>query len=517
MKKRRELFNNGIPPDKLKIRNFELFNDGKKVVLIDKNEKNWLTFLHGHAGTEYSKPLEKFLNAIILSQYNVICLCETWLHGGVSDSELQLKEYNLYRADRPFTKDYSTHGGSLIAVESTLVSKQLDIVLPECCVACTITLDNLEIGLCILYNPPDDSKYRHEISDFEQILNSLPKTTPLIVCGDMKLSTIDWNTLCSSDDYEQRVIDLFDHHMLRQVVDFPTCTNNTINLVFQRKSIILAEKDNNFTKVYNITFHHAVKMRLECSHHQHKPIFEKYRSYGRADYQKIIDIMSTRPFSPVCHTNINNMYSELCQYTENLIQECVPLRTRHRQEMPPWKTPSTSNLINKLKTQKKVLLERPTAYRKKTVSKLENVVIKNCEIDHLNYQEELLSSHNTEKSFKHLNYLNKANCITKVMCRGDEVSRSENETARFFNEFFHSIYSPKIPYTLQDIRNERSVLTNFDVSRSKVRSILTDLDITKSRGPNNFPPVLFKKTAVEMSSTLNKLFKNVRRLRTLPS
>ena len=39
LKKRRELINNGIPPDKLKIRNFELFNDGKKVLLIDENEK----------------------------------------------------------------------------------------------------------------------------------------------------------------------------------------------------------------------------------------------------------------------------------------------------------------------------------------------------------------------------------------------------------------------------------------------------------------------------------------------
>ena len=139
----------------------------------------------------------------------------------MSDYELQLKEYKLYQADRPSTKYYSTHGGYLIAVESTLVSKQLDIVLPECCVACSITLDKLEIVLCTLYNPPDESKYRYEISDFEQIFDSLPKTTPLFVCGDMNLPTVDWNTLCSSDDYERRVIDLFDHHMLRQVVVFP--------------------------------------------------------------------------------------------------------------------------------------------------------------------------------------------------------------------------------------------------------------------------------------------------------
>ena len=78
----------------------------------------------------------------------------------------------------------------------------------------------------------------------------------------MNLPTVDWNSLC--DDYEQRVIDLFDHHMLRQVVDFRTCANNTIDLVFQRKCNILAEKDNDFTKVYNITNHHAVKMRLDC-------------------------------------------------------------------------------------------------------------------------------------------------------------------------------------------------------------------------------------------------------------
>ena len=103
-------------------------------------------------------------------------LCETWLDGSVSDSELQLKEYKLYRADRSSTKDYSTHGGSLSAVKSTLVSKQLDIVLHECCVACSITLDNLEIVFCTLYNPPNDSKYRYEISDFEQIFDSLPKT-----------------------------------------------------------------------------------------------------------------------------------------------------------------------------------------------------------------------------------------------------------------------------------------------------------------------------------------------------
>ena len=77
--------------------------------------------------------------------------------------------------------------------------------------------------------------------------------------------------------------------------------------------------------------------------------------------------------------------------------------------------------------------------------------------------------------------------------------------------------NPQKTYPLNDIRNERSVLTIFDVSKDKILSILTDLEITKSRGANKFPPVPFKGTAVEMSASLNKLYKNVKRLQKLPS
>ena len=162
-----------------------------------------------------------------------------------------------------------------------------------------------------------------------------------------------------------------------------------------------------------------------------------------------------------------------------------------------------------------MLLERPTAYRRKNVSKVEKVVLKDCEIDRLNYQEELLSLHKTEKIFKHLNYLNKSNNIPKVMYKGDEASRSENETSRWFNKFFHSVYTAKTAYKQHVRRIDRSVHKKFDVSRSKLRCNLTDLDITKSRIPNKIAQVPFKKTAVETNTTMQKLFKKVLEMPTM--
>ena len=101
----------------------------------------------------------------------------------------------------------------------------------------------------------------------------------------------------------------------------------------------------------------------------------------------MIEIMSTRYFGSVCRKKKDILYSGLFQNTGKLIQERVPLKASHRQKMPTWVFPSTSNLIDKTKTQKKELLERPTVYLRQIIFNLEKVVSENSEFDRLNYQE----------------------------------------------------------------------------------------------------------------------------------
>ena len=84
----------------------------------------------------------------------------------------------------------------------------------------------------------------------------------------------------------------------------------------------LAQQDDDFKKFYNITNHQAVKLTrtLECSHWQQNPDFETYRSEGRADHQKVIDVMSTRLSSPVCHANYDNYFlSYILSYIQTMI------------------------------------------------------------------------------------------------------------------------------------------------------------------------------------------------------
>ena len=88
--------------------------------------------------------------------------------------------------------------------------------------------------------------------------------------------------------------------------------------------------------------------------------------------------------------------------------------------------------------------------------------------------------------------------------------------ASVFNLFFNSVFSAKEPFRIEDIKVENPTMTNFSISKANIKSILRELDITRTRGPNCIPPILYRRTSEQMSSTLHKVFKNIKRLKRLP-
>ena len=167
---------------------------------------------------------------------------------------------------------------------------------------------------------------------------------------------------------------------------------------------------------------------------------------------KVVEVMGEPTFAkwlalwaknPWVHyvTNKDSMYFELTQYTESLKQDCVSLRTRNQQEMLPWITPSKSNLINKLKTQKNAFRKSrciPNEGISKLISKLENVVLENCEIVRLKYQKDPCSSEKFQVI--ELSLRNKLYSQSSVQRYWDQPSGKRKKS--LFNELFHSVYSP---------------------------------------------------------------------------
>ena len=80
------------------------------------------------------------------------------------------------------------------------------------------------------------------------------------------------------------------------------------------------------------------------------------------------------------------MSEEFTRYLDGNFDLYVSKRTRHRQSLPPLIFCGYSKLINKLKTHKRLLENKPTFYRKQLVLKLKNQVTDSAEEDKVVYQ-----------------------------------------------------------------------------------------------------------------------------------
>ena len=224
-----------------------------------------------------------------------------------------------------------------------------------------------------------------------------------------------------------------------------------------------------FTKTFNCSDHIAISLLVECPHTEMKPTLRTFRSFGRADYSEVSKMIKTADFKPVCYTNINNMCEERYDFFDEVAQLMIPKRTRHRQSLPPWITPSTSNLMKKLDTQRKLVANKPkpASYRKNIVRKFQNIVTEAAEIDRFNYQEKIMSTRDRSVFFKHHKSLNKSANLPKVLINGGRSAFNIKDKINLLNDFFHSVYTHKHFFSIEDTNFMNPTLANFCISKQK--------------------------------------------------
>ena len=275
----------------------------------------------------------KFVTAVSLNPCMILCLTETWLTANIGDSELYLCNFNIYRSERePTEEGASRHGGALIAVNKNIKSEQLNLELPNCCVAVQLQLLK-PIVLCVFYNPPRGSTYRYTFEDFNILVNSLlKKKTPIVVCGYINFPSTNWDTNQSIDTEENNMLNELDRLNAEQVIRFPTCGRKTLDVVFAEDLVVNAQIDEKFESCYNRSDHRPVSFDFYISMRKPKPLHDCCYSYGSANYDEIRTYMSQNPFRPECFTNINRMNKEFIyinSFNPNLWEDILHIHFIH--------------------------------------------------------------------------------------------------------------------------------------------------------------------------------------------
>ena len=124
---------------------------------------------------------------------NILCLTETHLTPEITDAEIFIENFTIFRGDR---HDGRNKGGSIIYIHNNFACARIDSFNPNDSLAVLVDLPNYQLLIACMYRSPSIS-YNDNLQMINEIRNLksvIPAGTELMVVGDFNLPNVLWDT-----------------------------------------------------------------------------------------------------------------------------------------------------------------------------------------------------------------------------------------------------------------------------------------------------------------------------------
>ena len=148
-------------------------------------------------------------------------------------------------------------------------------------------------------------------------------------------------------------------------------------------------------------------------------------NFKKTDKEGILKALTEDPFILYCRTNPALMVQHWREWLEPKLENFVPRKTAHRSSLPHWITPTTSNVIRRLKAaetraEKGVITEGQN-YKP---AQLKADVERMSQEDLVEYQDNLLKGRSTEKIIRQLKRVKGAPILPPERKLADQKTRT---------------------------------------------------------------------------------------------
>ena len=287
-------------------------------------------------------------------KYDLICLSETYLDSSfpVDDISLNLKGYNLIRADHPLNVK---RGGVCVYYKDTLPIKILNISQLSECLVLEILYDNKKCFITSLYRSPSQNSDEFEsfLTKFEQLINSIYSLDPylFIILGDFNAKLSSWN-VNDPDTFEGKKIDeLTSSYGLSQVISEPTHilpnSSSCIDLIFCNQPNLIIDSGVH-SSLHENCHHQIIFAKINFNIHVPPPYERHIWHYTRGNVDLIKSAINLFDWaSAFRNVDVNKQVDIFNTTLLNIFKNFVPNEIIIIDEKdPPWITNTIKRKIS---------------------------------------------------------------------------------------------------------------------------------------------------------------------------
>lgn len=488
-----------------------------------------LSFYYQNANGLRTKSNE-FITGVLNSNYDIICITETWLNDGFYSREFFDNRYEVYRCDRDRAATGRERGGGLlVAVRRELcarpapdwcapppadelwVSVPLGKPVPAQSDTLTGQVRYLHIGLT--YIPHGRSHEALMNSFYDRTCQNICTNSDdiFLVLGDFNVTNAIWsydeeinsmNINTNNDNLAIVTAEFIHFSGIRQYNAEFNYHNRILDLVFCSKPCKVFSVKN---PLVTEDRHHK-SLEIELSLLFPPPPLKHNKTvkimFFKADYESIRSELSSIDWVTVfsSYNDINMITNAFYSILNSLIDKYVPITTRINQKYPPWYTKPLIKLGNeKCKFHKKFkVYQNLSDYRTfSTLRKRFRKMERDCYEYYINVSEDNINR-NPKYFWTFVKSKKSNNDIPNTITyKGDSLYEG-SQICNAFNDYFHSVFISSNDSTLDHSSGSVADIDSVKIDEKCVLSELRKLNIYTSAGSDGIHPLFIKQCANEI-------------------
>ena len=456
-----------------------------------------------------------FQNLVYSEQFDIVCVCETWLHEGVLDNEI-LQNYTIYRNDRLNNRG----GGVLVAIKSDLRSirrNHLEGTNCEQVMVEVFPLGRPKLFIGVFYRPPNDNI--DSLLELRSSLDKLDESCRLILVGDFNLPKIDWShdyptPASNNNQNEELFCEIIADNFLSDLVTGPThIQGNKLDCLLCNHASMISNVT--CTQPHNIfpTDHYLINFEINICCNRAKPVKRSVYDYKSADFPGLRTHLNYAPLDLAISekSDINECWQNWKDLFLTSVEEFVPKKTVSDKNTPPWIDREVKYLIKKKYTALRRYRLNQTQQRKENLRRLTQEVKDMIKRKHEDYLASIKHSFadNPKLFWSYHKAIHSNKQQSTIITHGDIIATTNREKVNLFNSYFSAGFQPKSDRTcfeFSDASETVMQISEIQLETNEVYECLRTLHTTKACGPDEIPARILKECASEISPSLRSLF-----------
>ena len=461
---------------------------------------------------------DEFKSCIFHHHPKIIAITESWCNEAVSDSEISLVDYKIYRKD----KQSGCGGGVLLYIHCslnfTLCDYLNDLYIMDSLWGTIELTPNETLLVGVVYRSPSSNNCNNDkLNQAVQRIHQCCKFTQLLLMGDFNYPGINWSLLSAAGNNSTPAAAFLDScedaYLVQHVRDFTRSRGNQRPSLLDLVFTCSPEAIDNISHLAPLgcSDHDILLWDYLCLYQPAPKTFSCSWNYFRGNYEEFNNYFHQMDWSELFNNDIEYNWSVLKEHMHRAQELFIPrvMRRARSNKLPWWSKQVEAAVIDKQRAFKRFKNTNSTAdydnykvYRNKAKNAMRQA--------RLNYESCLIANIKSRPHsfYSYIRSKKKVKDHIEYLIRPDGTkTKNYAESAEVLAQFFSSVYTVESMTNVPDFPSRsHNQINSLVIAEEDLLRRLSQLNTSKAMGPDGIHTWLLKEGRYGLCKPLAMLY-----------